>query len=156
MTPFARRLCAAAALAAAAAGPAPAAERRAPVVESAWARASAGMARAGAGFLTIRNDGAADRLVGASAGVSRKVEIHTHVMDGAVMRMRRVDAVPVAASATTALRPGGDHLMFIGLHAPLKEGGRFPVTLIFEKAGAVTVSMEVRGVAARARSGSER
>ena len=156
MTPFARRLCAAAALAAAAAGPAPAAERRAPVVESAWARASAGMARAGAGFLTIRNDGAADRLVGASAGVSRKVEIHTHVMDGSVMRMRRVDAVPVAASATTVLRPGGDHLMFIGLHAPLKEGGRFPVTLIFEKAGAVTVSMEVRGVAARARGESER
>ena len=156
MTPFGRRLCAAAALAAAAAGPAPAAERRAPVVESAWARASAGTVRAGAGFLTIRNDGAADRLVGASAGVSRKVEIHTHVMDGAVMRMRRVGAVPVAASSTTVLMPGGDHLMFIGLHAPLKEGGRFPVTLIFEKAGAVTVSMEVRGVAARARGESER
>lgn len=150
MSRFARRLCAAAALAAAAAtGPALAAGKRAPVVESAWARASAGMARAGAGFLTIRNEGAADQLVGASAGVSRKVEIHTHVMDGAVMRMRRVDAVAVAASATTALRPGGDHLMFIGLHAPLEEGGRFPVTLTFEKAGAVTVWMEVRGVAAR-------
>lgn len=149
MTSFARRLCAAAALAAAAAGPALAAQERAPVIESAWARASAGMARTGAGFLTIRNEGAADRLIGASAGVSRKVEIHTHVMDGAVMRMRRVDAVPVAASATTALKPGGDHLMFVGLHAPLEEGGRFPVTLTFERAGAVTVTMEVRGVAAR-------
>lgn len=149
MTSFARRLCAAAALAAAAAGPALAAQERAPVIESAWARASAGMAWTGAGFLTIRNEGAADRLVGASAGVSRKVEIHTHVMDGAVMRMRRVDAVPVAASATTTLKPGGDHLMFVGLHAPLEEGGRFPVTLTFERAGAVTVTMEVRGVAAR-------
>lgn len=149
MTSFARRLCAAAALAAAAAGPALAAQERAPVIESAWARASAGMARTGAGFLTIRNEGAADRLVGASAGVSRKVEIHTHVMDGAVMRMRRVDAVPVAASATTTLKPGGDHLMFVGLHAPLEEGRRFPVTLTFERAGAVTVTMEVRGVAAR-------
>lgn len=149
MTSFARRLCAAAAMAAAAAGPALAAQERALVIESAWARASAGMARTGAGFLTIRNEGAADRLVGASAGVSRKVEIHTHVMDGAVMWMRRVDAVPVAASATTALKPGGDHLMFVGLHAPLEEGGRFPVTLTFERAGAVTVTMEVRGVAAR-------
>ncbi len=125
-------------------------------VEAAWARASAGMAKAGAAFVTIRNAGAsADRLVAASAPVARRVELHTHIMKDNVMRMRRVDAMPVEPGAMTVLKPGGYHVMLIGLHAPLKQGDRFPLTLSFEKAGAITVAATIRGVAARGPGGMD-
>lgn len=114
-----------------------------------WARASAGRARAGAAFMTIANAGTeADRLVAAAAAVSEVVELHTHVKDGDVMRMRQVEAIDVPAGETTALQPGGLHVMFIGLHDPLEEGETFPVTLTFEHAGDVTVTVTVKGVGA--------
>ncbi len=123
-------------------------------VEAAWARASAGMATAGAAFVTIRNTGTgADRLVAVSAPVARRAELHTHMTTDNVMRMRRIDAVPVQPGAATMLRPGGEHVMLMGLHTPLKEGERFPLTLTFEKAGAVTVPVVVRAVAARGHGG---
>jgi len=112
-----------------------------------WARASAGMARAGAAFMTIRNDGTTDRLISASADISDVVELHTHIKDGEVMRMRRVDAIEVTGGTETHLQPGGLHVMFIGLHAPLEEGQTFPLSLTFEAAGTVKVSVTVQGVA---------
>ena len=111
-----------------------------------WARASAGMARAGAAFMTIENAGAGDRLVAASADVSARVELHTHIMttDG-VMQMREVEGgIEIDANGQTELAPGGLHVMFIGLEAPFEEGTRFPLTLTFEQAGDVTVEVEVR------------
>jgi copper(I)-binding protein len=114
-----------------------------------WARASAGRARAGAAFMRITNDGAeADRLVAADADVSEVVELHTHIKDGDVMRMRKVEAIDVPAGETTMLQPGGLHVMFIGLHESLKEGETFPVTLTFEQTGDVTVTVTVKGVGA--------
>ena len=114
-------------------------------IENPWARASAGMAGAGAAFMDIKNTGAADRVVGASAGVSKSVELHTHIRDGDVMKMRRVDAIDVPADGVAHLQPGGLHVMFIGLEAPLVEGESFPLTLTFENAGEVTVEVEVKG-----------
>ena len=126
------------------------------VVEAAWARASAGMTGAGAVFVTIRNTGEhADRLVGAAAPVARRAELHTHIVRDNVMRMRRVDAVPLRPGATTRLKPGGRHVMLMGLRAPLEEGARFPLTLVFEKAGALTVPVTVRAVAARGNGGMD-
>ncbi|SDD97751.1 copper chaperone PCu(A)C [Rhodospira trueperi] len=114
-----------------------------------WARASAGRARAGAAFMSITNDGAeADRLVAADADVSEVVELHTHIKDGDVMRMRKVEAIDVPADETTVLQPGGLHVMFIGLHESLKEGEAFPVTLTFEHAGDVEVTVTVKSVGA--------
>ena len=115
-----------------------------------WARASAGMARAGAAFMEIRNTGGADRLVAASADVSETVELHTHIQDGEIMRMRRVDAIDLPAGETVRLEPGGLHVMFLGLHAPLEEGQRFPLTLTFETAGDVTIDVEIKNAAAMA------
>ena len=102
-----------------------------------WARASAGPARAGAAFMGIHNNGAgADRLVAASADVSKTAELHTHIRDGDVMMMRRVeDGIPVPAEGVVHLEPGGYHVMFMGLKAPLKEGDTFLLTLTFEKGG---------------------
>lgn len=113
-------------------------------VSEPWARASAGPARAGAAFMTLNNAGATDdRLTGVSAGVSDKAELHTHIREGDIMRMRPVEAIDVPAGGVAMLQPGGDHVMFMGLHEPLKEGETFPLTLIFEKAGEVTVEVMV-------------
>ena len=114
-------------------------------VSAPWARASAGMARAGAAFMTIQNTGAGDRLIAASADVSARVELHTHMLsaDG-VMQMRQVEGgIDVDADAETLLEPGGLHVMFMGLQAPFQQGESFPLTLTFENAGDVTVEVEV-------------
>jgi len=117
-------------------------------VTDAWARASAKMARAGAAFLTIKNTGGADRLIAAKSGVSKKTQLHTHIKDGEIMKMRHIEAISVPASGMAMLKPGGDHVMFMGLSSPFKEGSKFPLTLVFEKAGEVTTHVMVKGVAA--------
>jgi len=114
------------------------------MVEGAWARASAKMARAGAAFLTIKNMGGADKLVAAKADISKKVELHTHIKDGDIMRMRKVEGgIAVPAKGMAMLKPGGDHVMFMGLTKQLKEGEMFPLTLVFEKAGEVKVHVKI-------------
>lgn len=114
-----------------------------------YARATAPGQPTGGGFLKLTNKGdAADRLVSASAAVSSRVELHSMKMEGDVMRMRQVDAVDVPAGETVELKPGGLHIMFVDLKAPLKAGDSFPMTLKFEKAGEVTVDVKVEKVKA--------
>jgi copper(I)-binding protein len=112
-------------------------------VEGAWARPTVQGQAAGGGFLKITGGAAADRLVSASAGVSKTVELHSMVMEGDVMRMREIGAIDVPAGKTVELKPGGLHVMFIGIHQPLKNGDSFPLTLRFEKAGEVKTEMKV-------------
>ena len=113
-------------------------------VAQAWARASAGMAANGAVFLTVANHGtASDQLVGASSPVCDSAQLHTHLMADGVMQMRPVAAVDVPAGGTVELKPGGLHVMLLGLKAPLKTGESFPLTLNFAKAGATTVEVKV-------------
>jgi len=116
-------------------------------VEHPTARFTVAGQKAGGGFLSIDNRGAADRLVGASAPVSERVELHTMRMDGDVMRMRRVDAIDVPANGRLDMGPGGNHLMFMGLKAPLKVGDSFPMKLRFQKAGEMTVDVQVEAPA---------
>lgn len=111
-----------------------------------WARASAGPVANGAAFLLIENAGEADRLVAVGGDVAEHVELHTHEMEGDVMKMRRVEAVEVPAHGSAVLRPGSYHIMLLGLKQPLREGERFPLTLTFEKAGTITVEVAVEGV----------
>lgn len=114
-----------------------------------WARASIGMAKAGAVFLTIHNDGPTDRLVAAATDVAGTVELHTHIMDGEIMRMRRVEGgIEITGGTETILTPGGLHVMLIGLTAPLAEGDSFPLTLTFETAGTITVDVAVKSMSA--------
>ncbi|WP_341705384.1 DUF1775 domain-containing protein [Ferrovibrio sp.] len=112
-------------------------------IEAPFARATP--ARVGGVFLTLKNGGkAADILVRAASPVAEHVELHEHVKDGEAMRMRPVDGgIPVPAGGITALQPGGYHVMLIGLKQPLKEGSHFPLTLTFQKAGAVTLDIPV-------------
>lgn len=125
-----------------------------PKVERPYARATMPGQPNGGGYLKIDNaGGAADRLLGASADVSRTVELHTMKLEGDVMRMRQVEAIDVPAGQTVELKPGGLHLMFIGLKAPLKAGDSFPLKLRFEKAGEVGVDVKVEAAPAPAAGG---
>lgn len=121
-------------------------------VLSPWARATPGPAKAGAGYLGLKNEGGtADRLLKAESTLSKRTELHTHIMDGGVMRMTHVEeGVEVPAGQEVMFEPGGLHVMFMGLKAPFKEGELLPITLYFEKAGKVDVELMVKGVGAKA------
>lgn len=121
----------------------PAIAQTAPKVEDAWARPTVAGQAGGGGFLKITS-ATSDRLVSASAPVSKTVELHTMQMDGDVMRMRQIPAIEIPAGQTVELKPGGLHVMFIGLTQTLDSGASFPLTLRFEKAGEVKVEVQVR------------
>jgi copper(I)-binding protein len=112
-------------------------------VEAPWARPTVQGQAAGGGFLRIVGGPAGDKLVGASADIAARVELHTMSMDGNVMRMRQIDSIDVPASKAVDLAPGGLHVMFMDLKTPLKTGSSFPLTLKFERAGGVQVVVKV-------------
>ncbi|MFD2234941.1 copper chaperone PCu(A)C [Phaeospirillum tilakii] len=93
----------------------------------------------GALFLTLVNHGPADRLIAAAIPGTRVTELHTHRRDGDVMRMRRVEAIELPADGRAELRPGGDHIMAIGLSPLPSPGATVTVTLTFAQAGTLTV-----------------
>jgi copper(I)-binding protein len=119
-------------------------------VENAWARATPPGAKLGAGYMTIRNAGAADRLVFASSPAAEKVETHVTLKEGDVSRMRQVKAYDVPAKGKLELAPGGSHLMLVNIKAPLKEGDKIPLVLKFEKAGEIRTELAVRALGASA------
>jgi hypothetical protein len=114
-------------------------------VVSPWARPTAGAQTNGAAYVAITNAGdVADRLTAARSPAARAAEIHSHTIDAeGVARMRPVAAVEVPAHGEARLAPGGYHIMLIGLSEPLREGAAFPLTLVFERAGEVTVEVAV-------------
>jgi len=113
-------------------------------IEIPWARATAPGARVAGGYMVIRNAGAArDRMVSASSPASARVEMHVHLNDNGVMKMREVKGYDVPAKGSFELKPGGAHLMFIDIKRPLKEGEKLPVQLKFEKAGDVNAEFHV-------------
>ncbi len=116
--------------------------------EAAWLRETAAGQSAGGGFVTLTNRGEAeDRLIGGSAPVAAQVQVHIMSMAGGVMRMRQLkDGLALPAGKPVMLKPGGAHIMLMGLKRPLKRGETVPVTLHFAKAGKVTVRFVVQPV----------
>jgi copper(I)-binding protein len=127
------------------------------VITQAWTRATPNGAKIGGGYLTIENKGTApDRLVSGSGDVAGKIEVHEMSMDNGVMKMRALDkGLTIEPGKTVKLAPGGYHLMMFDLKAPLKQGDKVPVTLEFEKAGKVSVSLDVQAVGAQAPGGDD-
>ena len=117
-------------------------------VENAWTRAVPAVAPVAGGFLTVVNDGdGADRLLRIETDIAQRVEIHQMRNDGGVMRMRALpDGVVVPAHGRMELKPGGYHLMLIQPKRALVEGGRFEATLVFQRAGRVKATFDVRGM----------
>ncbi|NEW87175.1 copper chaperone PCu(A)C [Rhodopseudomonas sp. WA056] len=122
------------------------------VISKSWSRATPGGAKVAGGFLTIENKGSsADRLVAGSADIAGKVEIHEMSMDNGVMKMRPLDnGLAIEPGKTVTLMPGSYHIMLMDLKGPLKQGDKVPVTLEFEKAGKVQLTLDVEGVGAKA------
>ena len=121
------------------------------VIEAPWSRATPGGAKLGVGYLAIVNIGdKPDKLVAASTAIADRVEIHSTEMQGGVMRMRQIEGgLLLKAQEVTELKPGGIHLMFIGLKRPIRKGEQLPVQLTFEIAGKVNLSFVAAGIGAR-------
>lgn len=113
-------------------------------VKEPWIRGTVAPQTATGAFmqLTAERD---TRLVAARSPIAAEVEIHEMRMENNVMRMRRIDSVDLPAGKQVDLKPGGFHLMLNGLKAPLREGERVPVSLVFEGGGqaAQTMTIEV-------------
>ena len=119
-------------------------------VEQLWARATPAGASTGAVYLTITNKSQEmDRLLSASSDVADKLQIHEMKVVNGVMEMREVTGgVAVAANGSVELKPGSYHLMLMGLKKPLKAGETIPLTLDFEKAGKVSITVPIRAMGA--------
>ncbi len=116
-------------------------------VADAWARPTIGKGRATAAYLTITNEGTTDDLLKAVKSPSAEhVELHeTKMTAEGVMQMRPLEeGLPIPAGGTAELKPGGAHVMVMGLEATLAEGGELPLTLEFAEAGSVDVVVPVR------------
>jgi copper(I)-binding protein len=121
------------------------------VIDHAWTRATPRGADVGIGYLTIENKGVTpDKLTGASTPAAAQAQLHEMSMDNGVMKMRPVESgLLIPPGQSVPLAPGGRHLMLMGLNGPLKEGGKMPLTLQFEKAGTVEVTLDVQAVGAQ-------
>jgi copper(I)-binding protein len=127
------------------------------VITQAWSRATPGGAKVGGGYLTIENRGSVpDRLIGGSADVAAKVQVHEMTMNNGVMTMRPLEAgVVIEPGKTIKLAPGGYHLMLLDLKSPLKQGEKLAITLEFEKAGKISVVLDIQGIGATGPAGSD-
>lgn len=111
-----------------------------------WSRALPPTAHTGALFVSIRNQGEKDHLLAAHADIADAVELHTHVHENGLMKMREVERIEVPADGTLELTPGSYHIMLIGLREPLREGMHFPVRLEFAASGSIELQAEVRSM----------
>jgi copper(I)-binding protein len=98
----------------------------------------------GAVYMNIASTGAADRLIKAQADVAETVELHTVIEENGVMQMRPVPGIDVPANGSVQLKPGGFHVMLIGVNRVLIPGDKITVKLTFEKAGEREVQAEIR------------
>src|SRR5499427_821465 len=113
-----------------------------------WARATPKGANIAGAYMTLRNKGSTpDRLVGGSVAVAGRFEVHRMVMEQGVAKMRPVKGgLEIKPGETVELKPGSFHVMFVGLKKPLSAGDHFKATLVFEKAGQVSVDYDVRAM----------
>ena len=114
-------------------------------VADSWARATLPGKPSSAAYFTIDNNGAADDALIGVASSTGSAEVHSTSMDGGIMRMRKLDRLPIPAGETVKLEPGGTHVMLTDLREPLAAGGQLELNLRFEKSGTRTVAAQIRG-----------
>jgi len=113
-------------------------------VRAAWARATPPGTAVAAVYLTLAGGPQADRLVGAETPRAGMAQIHVVSEAEGMARMRPTEGVDVPARQSVVLAPQGTHIMLMDLARPLVAGEHFPLTLQFERAGKIGVSVEVR------------
>ncbi|MEQ8506510.1 MAG: copper chaperone PCu(A)C [Rhodospirillales bacterium] len=118
-------------------------------VSGAWARPTIAKMRISAAYFQASLTGEGeDKLVGVKTDIAARAELHEHVMEGTIARMRPVAEVALAAGSPVVFKPGGYHVMLFDLKQALAEGDSFPMSLVFEKAGDVPVTVQVMKKAA--------
>ncbi len=114
-------------------------------VQDPYVRLAPPNAPATGGFMVIRNNGDKDvKLMKADNPASRVTELHNHINDNGVMRMRPVAAIEIKSKGEAVLKPGGLHVMLIDLKAPMKEGDVVPITLTFDDGSSKQVDAKVQ------------
>ena len=114
------------------------------VVHGPWAREMPPVAETGAVYFRIESRGSEDRVVSVHTPVAEGAELHTHEMEDGVMKMLRLPSTEVPAQGELVFEPGDRHVMLIGLSRALVAGESFPMTLHFEGAGVIELSVRVR------------
>ena len=112
-------------------------------VQDAWARATLPGQTSSAAYFTISNSGGPDQLLSVSSSAA-SASLHSTSMDNGVMRMRPVQTLDIPANSTVVLKPGGTHVMLMGLKQPLAAGSTLPLQLKFAKSGVRDVNVAVR------------
>lgn len=117
-------------------------------ISAPWARATPKGAAVGGGYLTITNTGGSpDRLVGGTTDISSRFEIHEMTLDNGVMKMHEIgQGLEIKPGEKVELKPGGYHVMFMGLKQQLVQGQHFKAILQFEKAGKVEIDFAIEGM----------
>jgi hypothetical protein len=109
-----------------------------------WSRPLPAVSVNGAAYMTLMNMGdAPDRLLSVSSPIAKRAEVHTHIMEGGLMKMRPAGIIEIPPGASAVMQPGGLHVMLMGLTEPLTEGKRFSLTLDFERAGSIEIEVMV-------------
>ena len=112
-------------------------------IDDVWARTGQ-PGQVSAAFMEIKNKGAADKIVSANCDCAKATELHTMTMADGKMIMAQVPAMDVPANGELKLKPGGYHIMLIGLNRPLVAGEMLPIKVKFEKAGEVTLEAKIK------------
>lgn len=116
-------------------------------VEDPYARATPPNLPNSAAFMTLKNSSDKDiAIINATSEVSKVVELHTHTMNDGVMKMTQVPEIMIPANSQTVLKPGGLHIMFIGLHHPLQKGKEVTLTLELSNGESKTITAPIKTV----------
>lgn len=116
-------------------------------VDNDYARATPPHANNSAAFMVIHNSNKKEvNLIAASSNIAERVELHTHLMEDGVMKMRQVKQISIPAGSQRELQPGGYHIMFLGLKQPLKEDERVPLRLYFDNGEEITLDTPIKKI----------
>lgn len=121
-----------------------------------WTRVTPPAAKVAGGFMTLTNTGTtSDRLLGGTASVSGRLEVHEMSLDGGIMRMRALpEGLEIKPGQSVELKPGSFHIMLLDLKAPITADTTVKGTLVFEKAGTVEIAYKVEPLGAKGQAGS--
>lgn len=101
-----------------------------------------------AAFMLLKNNSDQDiDLIKASSNIAKNVELHEHIHADGMMKMRQIPKISIAANSETALKPGGYHIMLIGLKKEIKAGDFIDLRLKFSNGDEQTVQVEVKKIA---------
>ena len=113
-------------------------------VSEAWARTSTQGMNSAVYFVIQNNNAEADELIGAASSLADATEVHESTMEGGVMKMSHIESIMLEPSAKVEFKPGGYHVMLIGLKQDLKAGDEIEITLQFKNSPDVVVKVMVK------------